>query len=175
MDIKKYLTNKEISLTNDDIDLEKLTQDLRKGYVEEKVAKSELENQLKDAKAELTKQYVDMENSYKDMQSRYEAQTKSLNEEKLKNVFLGQGFKADQFDEVSKLRTSLYADVKDDNEAVQKIKDHFNKVYFETPTEPSNPQEQAPNEDTFGANKPKEEPKIVVSRSTPLKDLFIKK
>lgn len=174
MDIKKYLTNKEISLTNDDIDLDKLTQDLRKGYVEEKVAKSELENQLKDAKAELTKQYVDMENSYKDMQSRYEAQTKSLNEEKLKNVFLGQGFKADQFDEVSKLRTSLYADVKDDNEAVQKIKDHFNKVYFETPTE-TNPQEQAPNEDTFGASKPKEEPKIVVSRSTPLKDLFIKK
>ena len=174
MDIKKYLTNKEISLTNDDIDLDKLTQDLRKGYVEEKVAKSELENQLKDTKAELTKQYVDMENSYKDMQSRYEAQTKSLNEEKLKNVFLGQGFKADQFDEVSKLRTSLYADIKDDNEAVQKIKDHFNKVYFETPTE-INPQEQAPNEDTFGASKPKEEPKIVVSRSTPLKDLFIKK
>ena len=69
MDIKKYLTNKEISLTNDDIDLDKLTQDIRKGYVEEKVAKSELENQLKDAKAELTKQYVDMENSYKDMQS----------------------------------------------------------------------------------------------------------
>ena len=36
MDISKYLTNKDVSISNDDIDLEKLTSDIRKGYVEEK-------------------------------------------------------------------------------------------------------------------------------------------
>lgn len=35
MDIKKYLKN-DIELSNDDIDIEKLTADLRKGYVVEK-------------------------------------------------------------------------------------------------------------------------------------------
>ena len=33
MDIKKYITNKDIEITNDDINIDKLTNDLRKGYV----------------------------------------------------------------------------------------------------------------------------------------------
>ena len=33
MDISKYLTNKDIQLSNDDINIEKLEKDLRKGYV----------------------------------------------------------------------------------------------------------------------------------------------
>ena len=40
MDIKKYLTNKDIEITNDDIDIEKLTKDLRKGFIDETEAKA---------------------------------------------------------------------------------------------------------------------------------------
>ena len=33
MDISKYLTNKDIQLSNEDFNLEKLEKDIRKGYV----------------------------------------------------------------------------------------------------------------------------------------------
>ena len=33
MDISKYVVNKEIQLSNDDINVEKLEKDIRKGYV----------------------------------------------------------------------------------------------------------------------------------------------
>ena len=33
MDISKYLTNKELQLSNEDINFEKLEKDMRKGYV----------------------------------------------------------------------------------------------------------------------------------------------
>ena len=33
MDISKYITNKDIQLSNDDINIEKLEKDIRKGYV----------------------------------------------------------------------------------------------------------------------------------------------
>ncbi len=33
MDISKYLKNKDIQLSNDDINIEKLENDIRKGYV----------------------------------------------------------------------------------------------------------------------------------------------
>ena len=32
MDIKKYIKNKDIEISNDDINIEKLENDLRKGY-----------------------------------------------------------------------------------------------------------------------------------------------
>ena len=44
MDISKYLTNKEVTISNDDLDIEKLTQDLRKGYVLEAEAEKERDN-----------------------------------------------------------------------------------------------------------------------------------
>ena len=45
MDIKKYIKNKDIEITNDDIDITKLENDLRKGYelssdVENRVSKA---------------------------------------------------------------------------------------------------------------------------------------
>ena len=41
MDISKYLTNKDIQLSNDDINIEKLEKDIRKGYGETYEAVSE--------------------------------------------------------------------------------------------------------------------------------------
>ena len=52
MDISKYLTNKDVSISNDDIDLEKLTTDLRKGYIEEKTANANIEAKVKEATAD---------------------------------------------------------------------------------------------------------------------------
>ena len=33
MDIKKYITNKDIESSNEDINIDKLTKDLRKGFI----------------------------------------------------------------------------------------------------------------------------------------------
>ena len=48
MDISKYLTNKEIQLSNDDINVEKLEKDIRKGYV--------LSEEVENARQEALKQ-----------------------------------------------------------------------------------------------------------------------
>ena len=43
MNIEKYLTNKEVKITNSDFDIEALTKDIRAGFVDEK----EVDNRIK--------------------------------------------------------------------------------------------------------------------------------
>ena len=54
MDITKYLKNKEIQLSQEDIDFEKLEKDIRKGYV----LSEEVENERKQAQTESTTNYT---------------------------------------------------------------------------------------------------------------------
>ena len=68
MEIKKYMKNKDIEITNEDFDIEKLENDLRKGYelsseVEKKVssAVAEAEKNSKTAYDELQRKYDDIE------------------------------------------------------------------------------------------------------------------
>ena len=56
MDISKYLTNKDIQLSNEDINLEKLEKDIRKGYV----LSEEVENARKEALKENTASYTEL-------------------------------------------------------------------------------------------------------------------
>ena len=51
MDIKKYIKNKDIEVSNDDFNIDKLENDLRKGYVEE----SSVDERVKSAVEEANK------------------------------------------------------------------------------------------------------------------------
>ena len=57
MDISKYITNKDIQLSNDDINIEKLEKDIRKGYV----SSDEVEKVRKDTIRESTANYMELE------------------------------------------------------------------------------------------------------------------
>ena len=50
MDISKYLTNKDIQLSNEDINFEKLEKDIRKGYV--------LSEEVENARQEAIKEHT---------------------------------------------------------------------------------------------------------------------
>lgn len=168
MKISNYLKNEEIKLTNDDIDIERLTNDLRRGYVPETDIESRIDKAKKDLSAEKDKEYSTLKSSYDDMVSKYDSANKELGNEKLKNVMLTNGFKAENFDEVSNIRKSLYKDVEDDNEAVQKIAERFKNTYF--------PESQkAPSEPPIKGNQEPKKNEIKVTRNTSIKDLMIRK
>ena len=179
MDISKYLTNKDITLSNDDVDIEKLTKDLRKGYIEESEAKANAkasyETELKDLRKSLEEKanlaeskYTVLENSYNDLNARYTEQSKQLSAEHLRGIALENGFNSADVEEVSKLRTSLYADVQDDIEAIQKIKDRYGKSFFD------NSNTKAPDEKNFGSGNQTKKNDVVITRNTSIQDLIKK-
>lgn len=168
MDIKKYLTNKEIELSNDDLDFDKLQKDLTKGmYTEDELqAKiAEVKESVKNDTKSLNEKLATMQTDYDSLNNKYAEQTQELKNKNLLNAMLGEGFKADSFEEISKLRTSLYGDEPDDTKAVQSIKEHFGKVYFD------DPKEQAPNEAKIETQKTKTND-IVITRNTNLSQLM---
>lgn len=168
MKISNYLKNEEIKLTNDDIDIDRLTNDLRRGYVSETDIESRIDKAKKDLSAEKDKEYSTLKSSYDDMVSKYDTANKELGNEKLKNVMLINGFKAENFDEVSNIRKSLYKDVEDDNEAVQRIAERFKNTYF--------PESQkVPSEPPIKGNQEPKKNEIKVTRNTSIKDLMIRK
>ena len=179
MDISKYLKNKDITLSNDDVDIEKLTKDLRKGYIEESEAKANAkasyETELKDLRKSLEEKanlaeskYTVLENSYNDLNARYTEQSKQLSAEHLRGIALENGFNSADVEEVSKLRTSLYADVQDDTEAIQKIKDRYGKSFFD------NSNTKAPDEKNFGSGNQTKKNDVVITRNTSIQDLIKK-
>lgn len=180
MKIEKYVTNKDITLTNDDIDTAKLIKDLQQGMISESEvntkienARKEWENEFKEKEKETTKAYSDLEEKYNDLEKRNGDLTTSYSQLKLENVMVREGFKEDDFQEVTQLRNSLYKDEKDDSVAIKNIKEKFNSTYFPDDNKPTFT--QAPNE---GAVKGNEEGKtsepIKITRNTRLKDLLIK-
>ena len=165
MDIKKYITNKDITITNDDIDIDKLTNDLRKGYE----LTSEVESKIKSAVDEANKvsksALDDLQNKYTDIEKRNTEladRNKSLS---LENVMTREGFKQEDFKDISSMRYSMYGDEKDDVKAIQSIKDKFKDTYFPTPKE-------EPKNDLPLGNSVPEPQEIKVTRSTPIKNLF---
>lgn len=179
MDISKYLKNKDITLSNDDVDIDKLTKDLRKGYIEESEAKASAkatyETEVKDLRKQLEERaslaeskYTVLENSYNDLNARYTEQSKQLSAEHLRGIALENGFNSADVEEVSKLRTSLYADVQDDTEAIQKIKDRYGKSFFD------NSNTKAPDEKNFGSGNQTKKNDVVITRNTSIQDLIKK-
>ena len=170
MDIKKYIKNKDIELTNEDIDIEKLENDLRKGYelsseVEKKVssAVAEVQKTSKSALDELQAKYDDIEKRNTDITERNRTLA-------LENVMTRAGFKEEDFKDISAMRASMYGDEKDDVKAIESIKEKFKDTYFPAPTtEPPKVKDDLPlKTETV-------EPKVPqVNRMTSIKDIMKK-
>ena len=175
MDIKKYIKNKDIELSNDDIDIDKLQSDLRKGYelssdVEKKVSSAleEANKTSKGAYSELETKYNELQTKYDDIEKRNTDITERNRNLALENVMTREGFKDDDFKDISSMRYSMYGDIKDDKEAILKIKEKFQNTYFPTP-EPIKVKDDLPiNNGTVAPKEP------VVTRNTEIKNIVIK-
>lgn len=176
MDIKKYITNKDIEITNDDINIDKLTNDLRKGYV----LSSEVDTQIKSAVdeanktsssslAELQSKYDDISKRFEDVEARNTQITNEKNQVALERDMYVAGFEPKDFDKVSKMRNSLYAEEQDNKKALSQIMDEFKGTFGKVETKPI-----VPNEAGFNSNQTitPVEPKI--TRLTSIKDLMKK-
>lgn len=174
MDITKYLNNKDVQLSNEDINFEKLEKDIRKGYVlaeEVDRAKEEATKEGVSKYTELETKYNSLDKSFNDLQAKNVEQTNTISSLKLQNEMVLQGFKPEQFDEVSKLRTTLFADEEDNSKAISGIKEKFGATYF--------PKEQTqintssiPNEAGFKQTQEPPKQEIKITRKTSVKDLF---
>ena len=174
MKIEKYLTNKDITLTNDDIDTARLIKDLQQGMISETEVETRLENAKKEWQKESTKAYSELESKYNDLEKRNGDLTTNYAQLKLENVMTREGFKEEDFKEVAQLRNSLYGEEKDDNVAIQGIKEKFKSTYF--PSDNKTQFTPAPNEDLVkGGNEVKTDTPIEITRKTSLKSLLIKK
>lgn len=170
MKIEKYLTNKDITLTNDDIDTAKLIKDLQNGMINESEAEKRIEDARKEWEKESTKSYSELEAKYNDLEKRNADLTSKNSQLHLQNVMTREGFKEEQFEEISKLRTSMYAE-DDDETAVKNIKEKFKNTYFPEPEKVVTP--VVPNENKINTENTKQEP-IKVTRNTKIQDLFLK-
>ena len=170
MKIEKYLTNKDITLTNEDIDTAKLIKDLQQGMINESEADKRVEEARKEWEKESTRNFSELEAKYNDLEKRNADLTSKNSELHLQNVMTREGFKEDQFEEVSKLRTSIYAE-DDDETAIKNIKEKFKNTYFPEPekvvTTP------VPSENKINSETQIKEP-IKITRNTNIKDLFLK-
>ena len=173
MDIKKYITNKDIEITNDDINIDKLTQDLRKGYVESSEVDSKVKSAVAEANktssttlAELQSKYDEINKKYEDVEARNVSLTESNKRVELERDMAAKGFKKENFEEVSKLRNSLYAD--DDNDtALDKISEKFKGTYF-----PETNKVAVPNEPGFKSNQDNKPKEPAITRNTSIASLL---
>lgn len=170
MDITKYLKNKDIQVSADDFDIEKLEKDIRKGYVSsdevDKARKTALEESKK-SYSELEDKYTKLQNSYNDIEARNTQFASNEKNLKLQVEMVSQGFKKEQFDEITALRNSLFKDEQDDSVAISSIKEKYKNTYFPETTI------DVPQESSFEtSSKPKEE--VKVNRNTRLSNLIIK-
>lgn len=178
MDIKKYLKNKDIELTNEDINIEKLENDLRKGYVLSSEADEQVSSAVaeanKSSKAEYDKlkgEYDSLQNSITDFEKRNSELAERNKTLTLENVMTRQGFKEEDFKDISSMRYSMFGEEKDDTKAISQIKEKFKDTYF--PTVVEEPKKEKDSLPINNGTVPPAEPKI--TRNTSIKDLLIKK
>ncbi len=172
LELSKYLKNKDIKITNDDFDIEKLEKDIHSGYTKNNEIKApDYSGYVEKSK------YDDLQKNYNTLESNYNSTVKTLSETNdkmtrvnLENKLVKKGFKEENFDEIVKLRNSLYADEKDDQKAVDSIAEKFKNTYFAEEKKPYTP---APNEGGVKGNGTTTGSEIKITRSTSIKDLMI--
>lgn len=173
MDLSKYLKNKDIKIKDSDIDLDALTNDLRDGYISSKELESKIKDANKTATSELTTKYADLESKYNTLEKQNGDLVNKNATLSLEKTMIGKGFKESDFTEVSKLRSTLYADEKDDAKAIDQIANRFKNTYFGD-GKPSTP--PVPNEPGFsGQGNGASKDEIKITRNTKLRDLIIAK
>ena len=172
MDISKYLKNKDIQLSNDDINVEKLENDIRKGYVLSEEVDKAKEESIKESTSkytELEAKYNALDKNYNDLQAKNVEQTNTIGGLKLQLEMVNQGFTQDKFEEVSKLRNTLFKEETDDSKAIGMIKEKFGATYFPK----TESKTDIPNETNF--NTPNTTPQeLHITRRTSLRDLMKK-
>jgi hypothetical protein len=171
IDLSKYLTNKDVTISNNDFDMETLKKDVYNGYTKNE--------DIKPPKDMVSKADFDkLQSDYSTLEASYTNQTKVLSETNdkmarvsLESKLVRKGFDEKDFDEVVKLRTSLYGDEKDDQKAVDSIAEKFKDTYFKKQEPTFN---KAPNEGGLKAGNQQDSGKrIEVTRKTSIKDLII--
>lgn len=172
-DIKKYIKNKDIELSNDDIDVEKLESDLRKGFVSTEDLEERVNNAVKEAQNTSKTEYDKLKSQYDELQNNiteYEKRNTDLAERNkslaLENVMTREGFKQEDFKDISAMRYSLYGEEKDDEKAIFQIKEKYKNTYFPAIDESKTKNDLPINN---GTTKPEE---IKVNRFTKIKDLM---
>lgn len=130
MNFSDYVKNKDLQITNDDIDINKLTSDLRKGYISEDDVNSKIEDAKTKWDVKTTKDYTDLENKYNDIVKDLGTANETIKSKNMQVEMVKNHFDESQFDEISKLRYSLYADEKDDSKAIKNIAEKFKGTYF---------------------------------------------
>lgn len=172
-DIKKYIKNKDIELSNDDIDIEKLESDLRKGFVSTEDLEERVSTAVKEAQSSSKTEYDKLKSQYDELQNNiteYEKRNTDLAERNkslaLENVMTREGFKQEDFKDISTMRYSLYGEEKDDEKAISQIKEKYKNTYFPVVDEPKTKNDLPINN---GTTKPEE---IKVNRFTKIKDLM---
>ena len=173
MDIKKYIKNKDIEVSNDDFNIDKLESDLRKGFVsqdevEERVSKAvdEIKTSSKTEYDTLKKQYEELQNNVNDYEKRNTDLVEKNKSLSLENVMTRAGFKEEDFKDISAMRYSMYGEL-DDVKAIDSIKEKYKNTYF--PTQPEKPKDDLPINN--GVSTPVE-PKV--SRKTSIRELLKK-
>lgn len=168
--LEKYLKNKDLKVTDEDFDLESLKTDLTKDYVLSKEADKRVDEAVKQKTTELTKQLTDLQASYDSLNKNYTTTTDRVKELSLENIMVRKGFNDKDFKEVSKLRSTLYGEEKDDSKAIDLIAEKFGNTYL--PKKEEEP--TIPKESSIGGTQTttKETP---ILRNTRLKDLVIKR
>lgn len=168
MDIKKYIKNKDIELTNEDIDIEKLENDLRKGYELSSEVEKKITNAVNEANKTSKSAYDELQTKYDDIEKRNTDLADKVRTVSLERTMVEYGFNKDQFDEVSKMRTALFGEEKDDDKAISQIKEKYKNTYFPT-TEPPKAKDDLPiNNGSVEPQKPE------VNRLTSIKDIMKK-
>ncbi len=172
MDITKYLTNKELQLSNDDFNIDRMEKDIRKGYVLSEEVDKARDESIKESTskyAELETKYNALEKTYNDLQAKNVEQNNVIGGLKLQVEMTNQGFKQDKFEEVAQLRNTLFKDEADDSKAIGLIKEKFGATYF--------PQAEAkvevPNDTNFNTQN-KQTHEIKITRNTSVRDLMKK-
>jgi DNA repair exonuclease SbcCD ATPase subunit len=176
MDIKKYITNKDIELSNDDFNIDKLENDLRKGYVLSSEVDERVSNAIKEAQSTSKAEYDKLKSQFDEVQNSltdYEKRNSDLAEKNkvlgLENVMTRAGFKEEDFKDISAMRYSMYEDL-DDVKAIESIKEKYKNTYFPEPVVEVKPKNDLPINN--GVSTPTE-PKV--NRMTSIKDLIMKK
>lgn len=176
MDIKKYIKNKDVELSNDDFDVEKLEKDLLKGYELTSEVEKKISSAVEEANKTSKSSYTELESKYNELQTKYDEVEKrnvDITERNrtlaLDNVMVKAGFDEKDFNDIRTMRNSMFSEVKDDVEAINQIKEKYKNTYFPTPIVEKVKDDLPINN---GVVEPKEP---IVNRNTSIKDLLIKK
>ncbi len=173
IDITKYLKNKDVKVKNEDFDLEAMSKDVYKGYTKNEDIKQPKDMVSKADFDKLQSDYTELENNYNTTVKTLSDTNDKMARVSLESKLVRKGFKEEDFDEVVKLRNSLFADEKDDQKAVDSIAEKFKNTYFADVK--TNTYNQAPNEARINSNNQNNNAgkDIKITRNTSLKELII--